>query len=281
MKKEKKVLFYYLGSVLTISAILEAAVIYYGEAAYNNLVALLMFLPMVVAIILKHIFYRKESLLGFRIGKPIYYIFAAIIPLGYIGLSYMLYWLFVPESFAGIDVLITPQDSAGSQNLFIIIIGFLLSFVSGSILALGEETGWRGLMYPTIHKLWGRDKALIISSLVWAGWHLPILVSGQYMAGASLLFAVPMFIIMITAGTVVVSWVKIKSGSIWPAAIWHGMHNFLDQGVFKPMTVGKDMAYYISETGFITTLFAVAIAALILVYGKFEKSSSDGARGTT
>ena len=274
MKKDKKALIYYLGFVLSISAVLEAVVIYYGEAAYDILGALLMFLPMVVAVILKFIFYRKESLLGFRIGKPIYYIFAVIIPLGYIGLSYMLYWIFAPGSFAGIDALVTPQDSAGSQNLFAIIIGFVLTFVLGSILALGEETGWRGLMYPAMHRIWGRNKALMVSGLIWAGWHLPIIVSGQYMAGASLLFAVPMFVIMIIAGTVVVSWVRMKSGSIWPAVIWHGMHNFLDQAVFKPMTTGEKMAYYISETGFITTFFIILSAVLILVFGKFEKSKS-------
>jgi len=63
-----------------------------------------------------------------------------------------------------------------------------------------------------------------------------------------------------------------KSGSVWPAVLWHIMHNFLDQLVFAAMTGGAGRAYFVSETGFITTLFAVLSAALILIFGKFGKA---------
>ena len=41
------------------------------------------------------------------------------------------------------------------------------------------------------------------------------------------------------------------------------------------MTSVDNSTYFISETGFITTLLAVLFAVLILVFGKFEKSKSD------
>jgi len=135
----------------------------------------------------------------------------------------------------------------------------------------GEEAGWRGLMYPIMHKLWGRDKALIISGCVWAVWHLPLLIGGVYMPGASIAYQIPVFIIDILAITVIVSWLRMKSNSVWPAALFHAMHNFLDQTVFTSMTGGADRAYFVSETGFITTLFTVLFAALILAFGKFNR----------
>jgi len=126
-------------------------------------------------------------------------------------------------------------------------------------------------MYPIMHKLWGRNKALIISGSIWTAWHLPLLIGGDYMAGAPLLYRVPMFIIQILALNVIVSWLRMKSGSVWPAVLWHISQNFLNQLVFAAMTKAGDSAYFISETGFITTLCAVISAVLVLVFGKFSK----------
>jgi membrane protease YdiL (CAAX protease family) len=145
--------------------------------------------------------------------------------------------------------------------------------LTNSIFTFGEEAGWRGLMYPIMHKLWGKNRALIISGGIWAVWHLPLLVSGVYMAGAPILYQIPMFIIQILALTVVASWLRMKSNSIWPAVLWHTLHNFLDQTVFTSMTSGANRAYFVSETGLITTLFAVVSAILILVFEKFQKTN--------
>ena len=79
MVKEKRVLKLYLVFVFAISAVIQAIWIYSGDAV-SLISQLLMVLPMTVALVLKLIFYRKQSLLGFCIGKPIYYLLAVIIP---------------------------------------------------------------------------------------------------------------------------------------------------------------------------------------------------------
>jgi membrane protease YdiL (CAAX protease family) len=233
---------------------------------------ILMLVPAIIAIILSLIFYRKQKVLGLGFGKPIYYVFAVIIPLFYIGLSYWIYWLLVPGGFAGAAALTEAVSNAiNIQNIPVAIAIVSGITILGNIpFTFGEEAGWRGLMYPIMHKLWGRNKALIISGIIWACWHLPALISGTYMAGATLLYQIPMFIIHILAVTVVASWLRVKSNSVWPAVLWHTMHNFLDQGVFRSMTATENSAYFISETGFITTLFAVLSAIIILVFDKFE-----------
>lgn len=273
MKKEKRVLAAYLILVFVLSAPIEAIWIYYGEAA-SGIGSLLMIVPAIAALALKLVYYRKQRLLGFCIGKPIYYLLAAIIPLIYIGLSYSLYWLFVPGTFAGTSVLVEIVSNAVNvQNIpAAMLIGLGVSALGSILMGLGEEIGWRGLMYPTMHKLWGRNKALIVSGVIWAVWHLPVLISGNYMSGASILYRAPMFIVEIIAITVVVSWLRMKSNSIWPAAIWHGLHNFLDQVVFTSMTNSESGAYFVSETGIITVLFSILFAVLILVFGKFKKA---------
>ena len=274
MKKEKRILTLYLIFVFAISAPIEAIWIFYGDAV-AGIAPLLMLVPAIATVILKLLFFRKQRILGLGIGKPLYYFYAVTIPLFYIGLSYLLYWLFVPASFAGTGVLVeTISNAMNIQNAPVaIIVGFAVIILTNIPFSFGEEAGWRGLMYPIMHKLWGRDKALIISGGIWAVWHLPALVSGVYMAGAPILYQIPMFIIQILALTVVASWLRMKSNSIWPAVLWHTLHNFLDQTVFTSMTSGAYRAYFVSETGLITTLFAVVSAIVILVFGKFQKTN--------
>ena len=276
MTNEKRVLMLYLIFVFIISAPIEVIWIYYGEAA-AGIAQLLMLVPAIVAIILKLIFFRKHSLLGLGAGKPIYYLFAVAIPLTYIGLSYIIYWFFVPGAFVGTGALIEAVSNVISiQNIpAAIVIVFIVAILGNIPFTFGEEVGWRGLMYPIMHKLWGRNMAIIISGGIWAIWHLPVLISGNYMEGAALLYRIPMFIIHILAITVIVSWLRIKSNSVWPAVIWHVMHNFLDQGVFRSMTTVENSSYFISETGFITTLCAILLAIAILVFGRFEKSNTN------
>ena len=278
MKNEKRALTLYLVLVFAISAPIETLWIYHGQAG-AGIAPLLMLVPAVVAIILKLIFFRKQSLLGLGPGKLIYYLFAVIIPLAYIGLSYSVYWLFVPGAFTGTSILvnaITKTMNIQNQPLAItVVVVFAITILANIPVTFGEEAGWRGLMYPIMHKMWGRNKALVISGGIWAIWHLPILISGLYMPGASVIYQIPVFIIDILAITVIVSWLRMKSNSIWPCVLWHIMHNFLDQAVFASMSNGVNKAYFVGETGFITTLFAVLFAVLILVFGKFSKLRFD------
>jgi len=276
LKKEKRVLALYLILVFAISAPLEAMYIMNGEAA-GNIVMLLMIVPAVIAIILKLVFFRKQSLLGLGVGKPIYYLYAVMIPVAYIGLSYLLYWLLFPRAFIGAGVMVEALSTLFNIQNFPVamVVAFITVILINIPLTFGEEVGWRGLMYPIMHMLWGRNKALLISGGIWAVWHLPAIIGGVYMAGAHVAYQIPMFIIQFISITVIVSWLRMKSNSVWPAVLWHAMHNFLDQAVFRSMTSVGNSAYFISETGFITTLCAALFAVLILVFGKFEKSQAD------
>jgi membrane protease YdiL (CAAX protease family) len=100
------------------------------------------------------------------------------------------------------------------------------------------------------------------------------MIGGVYNLGTPLWYGIPMFIIQILALTVIVSWLTIKSNSIWPAAIWHAIQNFTNQFLFRSMTTFENSAFFIDETGFISTLSAAFFAVLILVFGKFDKFDS-------
>lgn len=274
MEKDKRVLKLYLIAVSITSAVVAAVWIYFGEQASNaGISALYMYIPFAVAFILSKKFYKKQNILGFRFCKPIYIVLAIVIPLAYIGISYILFWVAAPGSYTGDFNIFLEFASAYTQRTgaSVIVISLIIMFISSMVTAFGEEAGWRGFMYPVMHKLWGRNEALMISGAIWTVWHLPVLLAGLYMSGAVIWYRVPMFIIMVFAANTIASWLRIKSGSVWPAVIWHASHNYFDQYILSTLTKDVDSvnkAYFVSETGFITVLLASVIAAFLLIRWK-------------
>lgn len=91
--------------------------------------------------------------------------------------------------------------------------------------AAAEEVAWRGYLLPRLLHL-GRNKALAITGLVHAAWHLPlILLTSLYHSDGNLLIILPLFIATIVAAGFIYGDLRIATGSIWPASIAHGVHN--------------------------------------------------------
>ena len=91
--------------------------------------------------------------------------------------------------------------------------------------SLGEELGWRGYLLPHLIQL-GRSRALVLVGLVWAAWHLPmILLTPLYHANGNRWIVLPLFVATIVAGSFVFGYLRLRTGSVWPAAIAHTVHN--------------------------------------------------------
>ena len=108
---------------------------------------------------------------------------------------------------------------------------FLLLLVPG-IGGAWEEPGWRGYALP---KLQGGHSALLASlilGVVWAFWHLPLMVIGQ------IHLSDPVFIV---AWTVVFTWVfNNTNGSVLIAMLMHNIHNVISGYYFSAMFSGAD-----------------------------------------
>jgi uncharacterized protein len=93
------------------------------------------------------------------------------------------------------------------------------------VAAIPEELAWRGYLLPRLLPL-GRNKALAITGLMHAVWHLPlILLTTLYHPDGNLLIILPLFFGTIVAAGFVYGDLRIATGSIWPAAMAHGVHN--------------------------------------------------------
>ena len=200
---------------------------------------------------------------GFRKCKLRYVLLGCLLPLLYLLIPYMVFWQIYPENFAyhGVSLAVILKDL-----LPILVIGIFISLLS----ALGEEIGWRGFMVPALYERVGQNKTLLISSLFWCCWHLPLLVGGGYMSGTPLWYQLPAFVLCIFPVGVMAGLLTIKSGSVWPAAFLHAAHNNYDQAVFDIITAGANKMYYVSETGVLTILCAWVLAAILYSWVKKE-----------
>ncbi|WP_026528463.1 CPBP family intramembrane glutamic endopeptidase [Butyrivibrio sp. VCD2006] len=101
--------------------------------------------------------------------------------------------------------------------------------IINSILALGEEVGWRGYMYPVLKEKFGRVKGLIIGGIIWGMWHWPLILLTGYEYGTDYIGApilgMPVFCIFTVATGILCDYVYEKTGCIWFPSIVHGAIN--------------------------------------------------------
>ena len=96
------------------------------------------------------------------------------------------------------------------------------------LLAIGEEAGWRGFLYPALRERMPRSRAAIITGVVWGLWHAPLIAMGynygtDYL-GFPVLGIVAMTIFCMAFGTFL-CFLRERSGSVWPCALAHGSLN--------------------------------------------------------
>ena len=274
---EKRSVIMFLTIITVLSAAVDFVWIKGGEAAtVKGIAALLMWCPGVAALIVRRIYYRNQSLLGFNKCKPSYLLAAVMIPLIYLGLSYGLYWLINSGSFLErlnipTQVAANYTDKVRTDSAMAAFITWAVTVVSSIFAAAGEEIGWRGFLLPQMTKMWNFKKAVIASGLIWAVWHMPIMIFGLYNSGTPIWYQLPMFTVDILAFTIIISMLRMKSKSVWPAILIHAFHNNFDQVIFGPMTIGATKVYWVGETGIITVMTIMLAAVLTVEY--FKKQS--------
>jgi membrane protease YdiL (CAAX protease family) len=112
---------------------------------------------------------------------------------------------------------------------------------------LSEEIGMRGYLQPHLISL-GRRRALLLVGLVWATWHMPLILLTPLLPLGNKLISLPLFYGAVVAGSFFYGYLRIYTGSVWPSTIAHAVHNHAwgILGVFTatsyPVIVNKYLA---------------------------------------
>jgi membrane protease YdiL (CAAX protease family) len=83
-----------------------------------------------------------------------------------------------------------------------------------------------------------------------------------------MIYRIPAFITEVFALTVIITWIRMKSNSVWTAILFHAVHNYFDQVVLQSLTKNTNGTYFVGETGIITIFFTVLIAVFILIFAR-------------
>jgi membrane protease YdiL (CAAX protease family) len=206
--------------------------------------------------------------LGWSWGEGRWQALAYLTPLVLCGIGYGIVWLTGLGGFPNAQTVASTRDSLAwslAPDWLIIAGWFVLTATTGMVkataFALGEEIGWRGFLAPRLNQQLGFTAGALLTGLIWAVWHFPILLFSDYDNASPRWFALPCFVVFVLSLSVIMSWLRLRSGSLWTGAITHASVNLFNQGWFTPMTDahGWKTAYAIDESGFmLPATFAVA-----------------------
>jgi membrane protease YdiL (CAAX protease family) len=228
-----------------------------------------MWSPALAALATKRIFREPIAELPWKWGGARYAWLAYLIPLAYALPVYLIAWLTPLGGFLDADFLKHTAEQFGWSNfppslvlaLFVVFTA-TLGLVGKTSRALGEEIGWRGFLVPELSKVVGFTGVSLISGLMWAAYHFPVLLFGDYNKGAPAWYSLACFTLMVVADSFILAWLTLRSRSLWPAAIFHGSHNLFIQSIFTPLTRDTGPTKYVIDEFGIGLVITVGIAAI-------------------
>jgi membrane protease YdiL (CAAX protease family) len=120
---------------------------------------------------------------------------------------------------AGLDASSVPYPLLASFQALIVGLFFYAP------LAFAEEIGWRGVLFRELRPLGFWPAALLIG-LAWGIWHAPLVLLAGHFPDAPLQGTLVLIGVSIPLGALL-AWVREASGTVWAAAVAHGVLNAL------------------------------------------------------
>lgn len=143
-----------------------------------------------------------------------------------------------------------PQHAKGLLALIEQTVGITLGLAIPTLLF--EELGWRGFLVPELAKFMSFGSVALVSGAVWALFHYPFLLAPAYATVTPTVGSVVAFTLAIVAASFPLAWLRLRSGSIWPAVLFHAAHNaFVNDVLGKQLhATGRVNAEFFGESGF-------------------------------
>ncbi|MGE0443296.1 MAG: CPBP family intramembrane glutamic endopeptidase [Gemmatimonadales bacterium] len=262
----------YLGLVIAASAVVEGRIITSGGGLSDHglLLLLLMWVPGLSSLVCRAVLREGVADVSFRLGGragaeslAMAWLFPVLV--GFV--AYGIAWgtrlaRFSPPPLPG-------RPDAGPVLALGGHLGLALTagLLEPAFLGFGEELGWRGYLLTRLVRA-RVPVPLVVSGLIWGLWHTPLILSGQYATGPNRWLSAGLFLLSVAGAGVLIGWLRLRSGSVWPAVLAHGSWNVVIQGVFNRATVGAEpggaAALWIGESGVLVIAVLLTAAGLVL-----------------
>lgn len=216
------------------------------SGAFTALAVVCMFVPAIATLITQKLIW-KEPLRDLGLGAPRlpWLAVAWLLPLALVVVALALSLLVPGVSLVtGLDGLIAnlagmlpPGEVARAQREMgqtilakpgvLLLVSFAQVLIAGpsinAVAALGEELGWRGLLWNELKRL-GFWRASLVIGFFWGLWHLPVIVNGYNYPGHPIAGPIMMTLLTILLSPLI-GYVRLRAESVFAAAVFHGTFN--------------------------------------------------------
>jgi membrane protease YdiL (CAAX protease family) len=246
----------YFALVVVISGPIEAYIIMNPEllGTLFGLLAL-MWSPAVASVIARLVLREGFSDVSFRFGG------LRTLPWYALGLGVPLAVGILAYGGAWLTGLVGFQGGAGALLVGLVSAATWIT-IYGFIFTAGEEIGWRGYMLTRLIDA-GVPRPVLVSGLIWALWHLPLILAGIYAAGPYPALSAVLIVVSFTSAAYIFARMRLETGSIWPVIFAHSAWNSIIQGPFDGATKGANAALWTGESGILTLIVLVVLSVLV------------------
>jgi len=286
----KRATYVYLLLTLLLSSLIWSLIIWSGHLgmAFGTMITAIMWCPALAALVTCRLLGRSIRSLAWRWPEGRYIAVAYFVPLAYAAVAYGAVWgLGLGGWNRDLVGLVTERFGLhgmppwGAFTLWMLF-SATSTMISRIATALGEEIGWRGFLVPELAKQMSFTKVSVLSGIIWAAWHSPLLLFADYNARTNRWYAMGCFTILIVSDSFMLAWLRLKSGSLWTAALFHASHNLFIQTIFDNLVrnTGKTL-WYTTEFGAALAVVSVPFAVYFWMNrGKVEQEKSQAALAT-
>lgn len=195
-----------------------------------------------------------------------------------VGLRWYLFALIGIPVVLTLGALVVPGILASFKPmpLLTLLTSYVILFVYPALIIggpLGEEPGWRGFALPRLQGRYGPLVGSLILAPLWAFWHVPIWLTAWRAAGMLDVYNLIVYVLFITAWTIVMTWVFNNTrGSVLMAILLHTSVDAFPNGILWPLfPASNDVTGYgvlVGYYGMVIGLGAVALVVIGLTRGR-------------
>lgn len=251
---DKRRMWRYVGVLLFVSIAAEILILhFYGlsNSTGKLMLGIVMLLPGISTV--TYILITREGfrIINWKIKRPIYLLYAALIPalLSLLCMfSIIMFGLGSSTHFTLANGVVNIKRGMfilgkGNQSPIFFFVNYMVTALVFSVVngipAFGEELGWRGFLQKKLVNHYNIVPGIILLGLIWGFWHFPLIISGYNYPEYPVLGAFLLFPLTTVFSSFFLAWLTIRSQSLWPAVLAHGCVNTFYGNVIGEMDFGS------------------------------------------